>query len=77
MIKNTWKLYEWINKNPEHAIVGMMIEFGWSEKKVQRHLDKLINDGVVKMKMRYTDRLYYATPWHDMINWTEFKNFGE
>ena len=71
LFKNTWKLYEWISKNPKKVILEMAWDLGWSHKKVQRHLNKLVKDGVVKMEKRGTDCLYFLTPWTEFIDWDE------
>jgi len=70
--KNTWKLYEWINKNPLSPIGEMMLGLGWSKKKIQRHVDKLVKMKAVKMKMDRVCHLYYPTPVKELINWDEF-----
>jgi len=71
--KNTWKLYEWINKNPLCPIGEMMLGLGWSEKKVRRHVDILVKKKAVKMKTDNACDLYYPTPMKELINWAEFE----
>lgn len=76
MIKNTWSLYEWIDKNPNHTIYTMSRKLRWSLKKVRRHIKKLIRDGLIKEIRKNSPQgkslvSYRSKTVKELINWDE------
>ena len=79
MIKNTWEMYEMIDKVEKVGFKLLRFLMGWSERKTKRHLNKLINGGIVKSKKGCElcgndNEIYYPTPWKDLVNWEEMNS---
>lgn len=69
LFRNTWKLYEMISEMKNGRFELIRSNIGWSEKKTIRHLDRLIEDKIVKEK----EGVYFPTPVPELIkNWEEF-----
>jgi len=79
MIKNTWEMYEMINKYPRnkwHFYMHLQHSkhfLSWSEKKTKKYLKRLIEGGVIKEENGF----YYPTPYKDLINWEEMNSRPE
>lgn len=67
-LKNRWKLYELINKKPNHSITEYSTIIGWNRKKTIKVLERLHKEGMIKMIFNR----YYPTPWQELIDWEEF-----
>lgn len=80
-LKNEWKLYEFIDKNPFLTALGLCVRMKWSQKKTNRNLEKLIKAGLVKTVIRRVGKTrikyYRNTPWKELINWDEMNSKPE
>jgi len=65
--KKYWKLYEFIDKNPNHSITELTNLMSWSRKRTVKCLRILHKQGIIKMKLNR----YYSTPVKELINWDE------
>ena len=72
-MRNSWRLYEYINKIP-YETWHFYMHFqhaerviSWSEKKTKKLLKKLLKDGIIK-ETEEADKRYYPTPWQEFID---------
>lgn len=46
--KNTYSLYEFIDKNEGYSVIGLAKKMNWSKRKTEKHIKRLLEDGLIK-----------------------------
>jgi len=76
-LETRWSLYEIIDKNPGITVYELAKQLNWTIGKVNYHVNKLINDGVItnstKIENNRTKRKLHAKDWKEFIKPEDLK----